>query len=232
MKVIVPCAGRSTRFPGVHPKWLLRAPSGEPMLLLALSGIGVMLDDVVVTVMKDHEETYGVKKQLTSAFGCAVNIVVLDRQTASQPETVARTIDAIGLREQFMVKDCDGYFLLPSMPSGNFVCVDSLSNHSQVNPQNKSYCDTDAQGSITNMKEKIVISDKFSVGGYGFSDPLQFMEHYMKLHSTGQLIRTEMHISDIIGSMVLDGIPFYTNTVSGYSDWGTMEDWQRFCEAE
>ena len=37
----------------------------------------------------------------------------------------------------------------------------------------------------------------------------------------------EIYLSDVIGSMILDDIPFYSRMVKGYRDWGTIREWQR-----
>ena len=42
MKVIVPCCGSSSRFPGQPPKWTLPAHDGRPMLCLAVCRVGVV----------------------------------------------------------------------------------------------------------------------------------------------------------------------------------------------
>ena len=53
MKVIVPCCGSSSRFPGQPLKWTLPAHDGRPMLCLAIDGLQCSLDDLVVTVLPD-----------------------------------------------------------------------------------------------------------------------------------------------------------------------------------
>ena len=63
----------------------------------------------------------------------------------------------------------------------NFVCVDSLNNHDSINPRNKSYLQVDHNGVVTNIREKDVISDLFSVGGYGFLRPDLFLASYERL---------------------------------------------------
>jgi hypothetical protein len=37
----------------------------------------------------------------------------------------------------------------------------------------------------------------------------------------------EIYLSDVIGAMILDGVPFRARTITGYRDWGTIREWKR-----
>lgn len=228
MKVIVPCCGRSARFPNQPPKWMLPAHDGRPMITLAVAGLAFAKEDLVVTILREHEDKYHVRAGLEAAFGYPVRIVVLDEPTRSQPETVARTLEALALDEPFLIKDSDNTFTLDELAqSTNYVCVDSLNNYDAINPRNKSYLQVDHKGVVTNIREKVVISDLFSVGGYGFLRPDQFLEYYTRLSRGSAEWQREIYTSDVIGAMILDGFPFRAQPISGYRDWGTVTEWRR-----
>lgn len=228
MKVIVPCGGRSSRYPNQPPKWMLPAHDGRPMLALAVSGIRIGLEDLVVTILREHEEKYRVQHGLEAAFGRPLRVVILDEPTRSQPETVAKTLEALQLSEPFLVKDSDNTFVVDDVAhETNYVCVDSLNNYDQINPRNKSYLQVDHKGVVTNIREKVVISDLFSVGGYSFLAPEQFLAYYRRLAQKTSEWQRELYISDIIGAMILDGIPFRARQITGYQDWGTITEWRR-----
>ncbi len=228
MKVIVPCCGRSSRFPDQPPKWMLPAHDGRPMLTLAVAGLNIAPEDLIVTILREHDETYGVRKGLEAAFAFPIRCVVIDEPTKSQPETVARTLEAVKLDEPFLIKDSDNTFALGELVQDtNYVCVDSLNNHDSINPRNKSYLQVDHKGVVTNIREKVVISDLFSVGGYGFLRPDQFLEYYQRLSRNTAEWQRELYTSDIIGAMILDGLPFRARQITGYQDWGTVHEWRR-----
>lgn len=228
MKVIVPCAGRSSRYPNQPPKWMLPAHDSRPMLCLAVAGIPAPLDDLIFTVLREHEDKYQVTQGLQAAFGTPVRVVVLDEPTASQPETVAKTLEATRLSEPFLIKDSDNTFVVEDLvQETNYVCVDSLNNYDQINPRNKSYLQVNHKGVITNIREKVVISDLFSVGGYCFLHPEQFLGYYHRLSERKADWQRELYISDIIGAMILEGQPFQARQIKGYQDWGTITEWRR-----
>lgn len=228
MKIIVPCCGASSRYPNQPPKWMLPAPDGQPMLTLAVSGFDIDLDQIVVVILREHDERYDASRGIVDAFGHEVQIVVLDEPTQSQVETVARALRATHLDEPFLVKDSDNCFDLGQLEQGDaYVSVDSLNNHELINPRNKSYVQVDHNGLITNIREKEVISDLFSVGGYFFTDPEQFLEIYDRLSADSGSWDRELYISDIVAAMVLDGTPVQTRRVERYQDWGTLHEWRR-----
>lgn len=227
MKVIVPCCGRSTRYPMDVPKWMLPAHDGRPMLALALHGLAVASADIVVTILAEHEARHGVANGIREALG-DVRVVRLEEPTASQAETVARTLEILALDEPFLVKDSDNTFRLDDLDRGhNFVCVDSLNHHDLINPRNKSYVQVDHQDVVINIREKVVVSDLFSVGGYFFTSPAAFLAHYERLAASRAPWSQECYISDVIGAMILEGIPFKARRIEGYQDWGTVQDWRR-----
>jgi len=227
MKIIVPCCGASSRFPGQPPKWTLPAHDGRPMICLAVSGLDLALDDLVVTILREHEEKFNISRGLEEAFGRPIKLAILDQPTKSQSETVARTLEVLELDEPFLVKDSDGFFKLDSLAEEeNYVCVDSLNNFDSINPRNKSYLQIDHKGTVTNIREKVVISDLFNVGGYFFNSPDRFLEYYRRLSNDANWNR-EIYISDVIGAMILEGIPFHARRTSGYQDWGTVKEWRK-----
>ena len=58
-KLIVPCAGRSSRYPDTKPKYLLTHPDGKIMLEHALIGIDIeQFDQVIITIVKEHDNKY------------------------------------------------------------------------------------------------------------------------------------------------------------------------------
>ena len=59
MSLILPCAGSSTRFPNMKPKWLLTAPSGNLMIQEAIKNLDLTnIKDIYITCLKEHVEIY------------------------------------------------------------------------------------------------------------------------------------------------------------------------------
>lgn len=227
MKVIVPCAGRSSRFPNMAPKWMLPDHDGVPMVVRALEGLKVNIDDVVFTLLREHEERFSATEGLERAFGRPVKCVILEKPTSSQSETVAETLMRASISEPFLVKDSDNYFEVEHLDeSFNYVTVSSLHDFDLINARNKSYLQIDQDGIVTNIREKQVISDLFSVGGYYFRNPSEFLHAYTELKDANIRRETELYVSEIIAFMILNGATFQAKRAVRYQDWGTVHEWR------
>ena len=56
MKLLLPVAGKSSRFPDLRPKWLLTMPNGNLMIENALEGIDTeFIDEIIVIMLEDHQ---------------------------------------------------------------------------------------------------------------------------------------------------------------------------------
>lgn len=97
--VIVPCAGKSSRFPNLRPKYLLVNPTGNLMLIDAISKINLNDCRIIITILSEHEKKYGVTEILNKFFpNMGVEVCVLDGETSSQSETVRQTIDKMDVK--------------------------------------------------------------------------------------------------------------------------------------
>ena len=227
MKIIVPCAGQSSRFPKMAPKWMLPDHDGVPMVVRAVEGISHNREDFVFTILREHDEMFHAKEGLARAFGGKVKTVVLDKPTKSQSETVFRTIIACGLDGPILVKDSDNFFELDSIAEDvNYISVSSLNDFDLINARNKSYILSNQEGEVLSIREKHVISDLFSVGGYYFTSAQTFCETFERLNKNELLGKNELYISEIISKMILDGEQFRIKRASRYQDWGTVAEWR------
>ena len=178
------------------PKWILPDHEGVPMIARSVEGLNFAPEDLVVTVMKEHEEKFGIRKGLAEAFDYPVQVVVLDEQTESQSETVVETLRRAQIEEPFMIKDSDNSFQIDHITAPtSYVTVASLNDFDMINPRNKSYVTVDHEDFITSIREKKVISDLFSVGGYYFRSPASFISAYEKLKSSSAFCESEIFFS-------------------------------------
>jgi hypothetical protein len=229
MKLIVPMAGRSSRFPGLRPKWMLTHPSGRFMGIEAIKGLN--LDDfetIYFVCLQEHEDEYGFirgfKDELDDlSLLKKTEMVVLEKYTRDQVETVASAIKIAGVSGPIVIKDSDNYFSLKCVPN-DFIAYNDLNESGLIKPKNKSYVALDENDFILNIVEKEVISPYFCVGAYGFSDAKKFVEISDILKKEYE----ELYISNIVYQMLLDENKIVAKKVQNYIDWGTIEDWNRY----
>ena len=228
--LIVPMAGRSTRFPNMRPKWMLSHPMSHRMMVTeAISGLNLdFFDNIYFICLQQHEDKYSFMKGFVAELDDAglrakSNIVLLPEQTDSQSETVYTFLSGYDLDGFIFIKDSDGFYRC-DVEERNQVAYFDLNDMDDINARTKSYVDLDVNDVVTNIVEKKVISSTFSSGGYGFADAKQFCKTFEKL----QDMDGECYISHIIFEMMLSGSTFYGTKTTDFKDWGTLDAWNKY----
>jgi hypothetical protein len=228
MHLIIPMAGKSSRFPDLKPKWMLTHPSGNFMVLEAIAGLNLFdFEKIYFIYLKEHEEIHkflkGFKEEIEDMnIMSRVEFIELDEPTKDQPQTVYEAIRMKNMRGPIFIKDSDNRFSY-KYTGQNVVCYEDLNDVGLIKPKNKSYIQANSEGTVINIIEKQVISSNFCVGGYGFESSLHYTAAYEALDSLN-----ERYISNIIYHQILSEKIFMAEKVKSYSDWGTVEDWDRF----
>lgn len=228
MNIILPIAGRSSRFPDMKPKWMLTHPRGDMMLVEAIKGLDLeQVKRIYVVGLAEQEKNYDFVSSLNVQFNNLgisdkIEYVLLEEHTKNQPETIAQAIIQAGITGAIYIKDSDNYFI-DKPEKCNAVASFDLHDLEYVNARNKSYIELNADNNIINIVEKQIVSSSFCVGGYGFESAELFIKYYDRLKNNHDL-----YISHIIFQMIADGIIFKHRYVSSYTDWGTIKEWNTY----
>ena len=228
--LIVPMAGRSSRFPNMRPKWMLTHPmTNRFMVTESILGLNLdFFDNIWFICLQEHEDKYQFMKGLVSELDevglrAKSNIVLLPEQTDSQSETVYTFLSGQELEGFVFIKDSDGFYRC-DVEERNQVAYFDLNDMDDINARTKSYIELDVNNVITNIVEKKVVSSTFSSGGYGFADAKEFCKTFEKL----QDMDGECYISHIIFEMMLSGSTFYGTKTTDFKDWGTLNAWNKY----
>lgn len=227
--IIVPCAGKSSRYPNVRPKFLLVNPNGNLMLFESISKINLKNCNIVVTILQEYEEKYGIKEMLNKFFDkFNIKLCILNEPTKSQSETVYETIKRVGITGPILIKDSDNIFKLNKIyESFNYVTTEDLKNVGITNATNKSYALTDKSKRIIKIAEKQVISETFCVGGYYFKDSSEFIKAFEYLNKKDG--SAELFVSMIIKYLIEErDLLFKIKPIKEYLDLGTIKEWLEY----
>ena len=229
--LIVPMAGRSSRFPGTRPKWMLTHPKNNRLMVSeAISGLNLdFFDKIKFICLEEHQEKYqffhGFMDELEElGLGDKSSVIFLEKSTSSQSETVYQAIKQDEIEGFIFIKDSDGYYECELTSTNNQVAFFDLNDMDNINARSKSYITIDDFGSVTNIVEKKVISSTFSSGGYGFNSAKQFCDTFETIRD----MPGECYISHVIFEMMLDGQPFSSLKTSNFKDWGTKDVWMEY----
>ncbi len=223
MEVILPCAGLSTRFPDMRPKYLLTDYTGKIMIENVIAPY-VGLHRIRMVVLAEHQERYRVVEMMEKIFGGSVEVAVLPERTKGPAETVYRGLLAAGVDSQagVLIRDCDSFFNHDALIPGNRVHVASLDDHPNIrNAAGKSYVIANDQGIVDTIVEKSIVSNVFCVGGYQFNKAADFISAYENLSSAAG----EPFVSNCIDYLISRGAVFEIQRSSEWVDVGTAKDW-------
>lgn len=231
--LIVPCAGKSTRFPNMRPKWLLTHPDGRLMVEHAIAGIErKSFDRIVITTVAELCGKYEADLILRQVFGKSVEICILPEFTSSPSETVYKTIKHQDISGSLVVRDSDNYVSFPhELVGDNFVAGVDLNHHRGgiSNIPGKSFLVVNNENIIIDIVEKRIRSNVISLGVYGFRASEDFCESFERLvENGGSGYNGEIFLSHIIAHLIGRGDSvFHYAEANGYEDYGTLEDWRK-----
>lgn len=232
--LIIPCGGKSSRFPNMKPKYLLTYPDGSLMVKKAAEGIDLeVFDRVIITIVKEHDEIYGAKLILEQVFDIEHNhkfaVCVLDAFTSCQAETIIKTIEKEKITGEIVIKDSDNYVKIKTMKHfDNAIAGLNIETfYGEVNRlAAKSFLIVNDQGIIVDIIEKRIKSEYICIGVYCFSDVNLFIRAYNMIKQNNEEKR-EIYISHVVSYLIgTNECAFKYIEAEDYEDWGTLEDWK------
>jgi hypothetical protein len=242
--LILPVAGRSARYPGMRPKWMLTMPNGKLMIEQSVSKINCeKFDKVYVIALKEHIDRYvnykNLLKSLRKNISKKVEIFQLKKDTSCQAETIYQFLKHKKIKSSFLIKDCDNEFSIDESIFRNKIINNSvyaidIKTLELIDAKSKSYIEKDLYNNVINIVEKKIISDFFCCGAYGFKYPKDFISSAKKLLSKSK----NVYISHVILDLILKGDNFNYHRADRYISWGTIQEyrlWQKksftiFCD--
>ena len=178
-------------------------------------------DNVYFTILKEHDTLFSISDMLKYQFkrlGINADIIILDKPTTSQAETIYETICKANIEGSIFIKDADCACSLDTdIYPQNGIVVYPLESMSLVDPQHKSYVAIDDMLYITNTIEKRVIDHYFNAGGYCFENVEDFIKHYNELKNENGL-----YLSHIVYSMLLNNCVFRPFIADDYTDFDSI----------
>lgn len=215
--LIVPAAAHKPEYDENLPKIFRLNEKGVSHCIEAALGLDLNLfTNIYITILKQHDERYGVadmlRIQLDRAGLTQAKIVILESPTSSQAATIYETIEREHITGAIFIKDADCSFSVEIFPQ-NGIVVFPLEKLSQVNPQHKSYVAVDDMQFITNTIEKRVIDHYFNAGGYCFEDAKTFCDYYSRYAE-----QKGLYLSHIVYAMLLDKFSFRPFVAEDYKD--------------
>jgi NDP-sugar pyrophosphorylase family protein len=223
MDLLIPCAGKSSRFSTTRPKYLLTMPNGKLMIQETVESFIPHFEQIFFAVLKEHDEKFHSSIILNKLFPTS-KVMIIDEVTRGQADTVVKMLEHFNITDSFLVKDSDSHFNFSSSyeSNKNYVSVCNAKETPETLLYNKSFVEISNQRYILRTSLEI-ISNYFSCGGYFFSNALEFIDSFHKYEE--MQMEGEFFISNVIDIMIDNNHIFHPKECTDLKDWGTFEDW-------
>ncbi len=227
--LIVPAAGKSSRFPNMKPKWMLSHPDGR---LMVEKSVGCMnrhsFDRIVITILRSHCDDYDAELILNQVFGSKVEVHILDHPTSSSSETVYQTLVDLNIKGSICVKDSDCSVEFNPTENNNYIVGLDIGSDCKIeNLQNKSFLIFNSDNIINDIVEKQLVSNTLCAGVYSCHAE-DFKESYEEISESAIFDQhNEFYVSHIISYLIKNKNKIFEKvSASSLRDWGTLKDWR------
>lgn len=235
MIVIVPMAGRGSRFAGSYigrPKPLVEV-DGEWMVFLALRSLdGISFRKIVFVVLEEHEASFSVSSAVRTHFGNQALVVTIPEVTEGQLCTVLAAREYLNSDEDVLITSADTYVvsglgrdIVNKKPNcKGIISVAKLAG------DRWSFARTDVDGRVLEVAEKVRISDHASTGLYYFSHGSDLVNYGEEMIRKGEKTRGEYYVIPVYQKFIEQGLRVDISPASEMWDMGTpeaLEEYQR-----
>lgn len=228
--VIIPAAGKSSRFHGDSPKWMRTHPDGTLMIAKAIETFRTQDFDIYLITTTEIDINFSVIEKLKMALP-QIKVVLLDKSTKSSVETLFKGLEKIGetldLNRPMFVKDADNVVEFDwndfDFEFSSSIGLD-LKFFNVSNISNKSFIVNNENNIIIDFLEKQIVSSFISVGTHYFKnifEALKTAQILLNLDNQNQ----EAYISHLIAYNIYSGIEYKMILAQKYEDYGTQSEW-------
>ena len=233
MKILIPMAGEGSRFVKegyTFPKPLIDV-CGKPMIQMVVENLDFDAEYIFL-VRKQHLEKYsGLKTTLNRITNGRFKIVEVDGLTEGAACTALLAKEFIDNDEDLLIANSDQ---VVEYSHENFNMLKSLTDvdgivfaFHAVHPK-WSFAKIDGDGFITEIAEKVPISNVATCGIYWYRSGKDFVEAAESMIAKNIRVNNEFYIAPVYNEMISNGkpvIPFFVHKMHGI---GTPEDLQTF----
>jgi capsule biosynthesis phosphatase len=232
MNIIIPIGGVGQRFKDEGydlPKPLISV-LGKPMIYHVINSLSLENPDTVYVVYHNHLKEFNFETLIKFYFPkINIKFVSLDYLTKGAAETVLRGLETFTedkLNDNVLLLDCDTFYSddiigkYKSQPNKNTIFYFNSTDPKPI----YSYI-TLEDNKVTDIKEKIKISDNANTGAYGFESGAELKQYCNKVLGSDK----EVYISYVYEEILKDNKIIYGEKVDSFNCVGTPLQLKTYC---
>ena len=237
MNVILPMAGRGTRFSNfgyTTPKPFIEI-NGKPMFVWALKSLlGLKVNNLFIIVLEEHLLKYKLDYLLKKYCNYPYKIIAIKNVTEGQLCTVMESENFINSEEDVLIISSDTLVIsnMNDLINDSNQKIDGIISTmvSEIG-NNWSFVKVDNKNKVIEVAEKNRISNNISTGLYYFKSAHNFFEYSHKLIKKDIRVNGEFYIIPVYSLMLKDNLNIRIANSIQMWDMGNPEAKQIFEEA-
>lgn len=233
MNIIIPIGGIGQRFQNegyLMPKPLISV-LGKTMIYRVIDNLNLNKEDTIYIVYNSQLKEFNFENLVKFYFPKKnIKFISLNHVTKGASETILYGLNEMPVKElekEFLVLDCDTFYeedILEMYRKSDNKNLIFYFKDEQTNPI-FSYIKLDSNKWVTDIKEKVKISNWANTGAYGFHTGCTLKQYIEKLSG----ISTETYTSYVYQEMLKDNLVIKGQQVSKFSCVGTPLQLQIYC---
>jgi len=237
IQIVIPMAGLGTRFTEVGyslPKPLLPI-HGQPMFLVVVANLFTEAVGRIVIVAQSSFTLGDTVSRMRACLPCPVELVEIDYLTRGPADTVEIAQPFLRLDQPVVTANSDQYVDHSIAPLYDQlrdpVIAGSILTMKDDDPK-WSYARSDANGDVTLVREKEVISSDATVGIYGFRSASLMWEGFDAMREANDTVKGEYYVAPSYNHLIERGYRIKTYDLGPISQtmhgMGIPEDYEAF----
>lgn len=234
MNIIIPAAGLGARFKEDNydkPKPLINV-LGTPLIVHVLNNLRIADTDNIYIVYNQNLDAYNFKHVISKACPqLKIHFITLNFTTRGAAETVLCGLNKIeNLNEKTIILDCDTFYeddiiyTAKQDDNSNIFYFKDNSNLSIF-----SYIKIDELSVVTDIKEKVKISNNACSGAYCFSSG-NLLKKYCELTLNSESkSKNEYYMSNVYDLLIKNNEKIIAHKISNFTCLGTPQQLQTYC---
>jgi NDP-sugar pyrophosphorylase family protein len=229
MKVVMPIAGLGSRFSKIGittPKPLILVKN-KRMIEWALKSIPfAKSEDYIFIIRKEQVEQFQLDKELKYLLGNNIKIIVIDEVTDGAARTVLKVKELINNDEPLIITDCDHFFInteyTEKIKDTNITGIIPVF---KTNRDPKwSFTKFNEDGKVSDVKEKVPISDYANIGAYFFRHGKDFVWAAEKMIEKNLKVNGEFYVAPVYRQLLERGDNIHATICDTVFGLGTPND--------
>lgn len=234
MIIIIPLGGLGKRFKDNNyeePKALIKV-FGKPILFWLLDSLTIDSETIIYIPYNNEYKKFRLEDLLRKTYP-NINFIFLElyKNTNGAAETLNIALNKLELDDQSIISlDSDNFYNIDILSKWNNDNTIFTFTNNNLNDNRYSYIKINNHNLITDIQEKICISDKACTGAYGFKSYKILLKYTEQILKTDNNYNGEYYISNIINQMLIEDNIFYNINIhnNDYTCLGTPLQLKQF----